>query len=96
MTTIFVSKKLDLPERHVNDLYTTEPSLIKAAIETFVIDSEYGVHALPKTILDIGAYDGRWGSISKKLIPTCKSLAGVELVNLPTPRDFTIWICGKS
>lgn len=97
MTTIYVNKGTALPKRKENDLYQTEPNLIRAAIQKFVLDPETGVH--PRSIykiLDIGAYDGRWGTIAAEMLPNDSVVAGVELLNMPAPKTFEFWLAGKS
>jgi len=84
MTTIYISKdKADLPERHANDLYVTERSLIHVAM----------LHYAPvstRSVLDIGAGDGRWGQIAADYTSP-EHVVGIELEDKPRPDGFTQW-----
>lgn len=83
MTTIYVNKDALLPERMKNDLYTTEWSLVRTAISTYA-------PLYATSVLDIGAYDGRWGLAAAER-NGARALAGVELEDMPKPAGFTHW-----
>ena len=83
MTTVYVSDKDKLPERHKNDLYVTEKNLIRAAYEEFV--TEY-----VNRCLDVGAGDGRWGNVLLEYQPGAE-LTGVEIEDVPVNDAFDFW-----
>lgn len=83
MTTIYVDKSRPLPERAENDLYRTELSLIRAALEAYYLP-------YAQTILDPGAGDGRWGAAAREFGQPF-DLVGVELAAVCQPSAFTDW-----
>lgn len=83
MTTIYVKSDTGLPERHENDKYVTEKTLVDAATWNF---SPVAHH-----ILDIGAADGRWGLSALRLADANCTLTGVEIEDVPKPDGFTHW-----
>jgi len=83
MTTIFVSDKDKLPERHKNDLYITEKTLIDAAMK-------WASPVFAQSVLDIGAGDGRWGDAAARYTGA-KTVIGVELEYKETPPGFSDW-----
>lgn len=91
MTTIYVTNKDNLPARRLADVYSTERTLVRAALARF---------APPRadSILDIGAGDGRWGQLAlAHYAGKCKPLVhGVELRLLPRPTGFYWWYRGSS
>jgi hypothetical protein len=89
MTTIYVGDKTELPERHENDKYVTEKNLIRAALE-MQIDLQ---QVMPFSILDIGAGDGRWGTIAQEMTGA-QYLAGVEIEDVTPPTNYDYWYHG--
>jgi hypothetical protein len=88
MTSIYIKEGTELPERHSNDDYITERTLIYRALHEFLPARRvYG-------ILDVGAGDGRWGSIARE-ITHANVVVGVELQEMPAPDDFTDWFSGQ-
>ena len=83
MTTVYVSNKDNLPERHQNDLYVTEKNLIRAAYFDFVTTAV-------NRCLDIGAGDGRWGEVLLETQPMAE-ITGVELEDVPVNDAFDFW-----
>lgn len=85
MTTIYVSDKDALPERHDADLYVTEHTLIVAALKQYAPLSA-------TSILDIGAGDdGRWGLLAQAQTGAI-SLTGIEMREIENiPPKFTEW-----
>lgn len=83
MTTVYVSDKDKLPERHKNDLYVTEKNLIRAAYFEFVGEPV-------DNCLDVGAGDGRWGEVLLETQPMA-TITGVELEDVPVNDAFDFW-----
>lgn len=90
MTTIYVSDKTKLPARKNADLYPTEKTLIDAALKHVLPIDTRGI----KTILDIGAGDGRWGQLAYKACYQPETLVGVEKRPTEKPAGFTDWYVG--
>lgn len=91
MTTIYIRTNEPLPAREINDVYETEPSLIRAV-------AEYHNSRLtprPKNILDVGAGDGRWGKIFADTIAAPCDLWGVEYRDIPKPQGYAHWAYGQ-
>lgn len=87
MTTIYVDKDTVLPERKENDLYSTEFNLVRAAVGRFApLDAT--------SVLDIGAYDGRWGIIAAEKTGAV-IVAGVEIMDMPKPDGYTHWAANQ-
>ena len=85
MTTIYVNKDKELPERKTHDLYETERNLIVAAYDYEIPDKR------SLKVLDIGAGDGRWGE-EVKWINKDVYLVGVEIdPNRERPLGFNEW-----
>ena len=85
MTTIYLRKDTNLPERHINDVYRTEINLIRAALTRYA-------PSWTRTVLDIGAGDGRWGQIAREMTEA-RFVAGVEIEDQPCPEGFNDWHC---
>lgn len=90
MPTVFVSdeKKATLPERSPFDYYRTETTLIWEVLMQLPSDG--------RSILDIGASDGRWGHLAYRYLrsnPIKPFLSGVELRDVPKPAGFDAWYC---
>ena len=86
MTSIYIRSDTPLPARMENDLYVTEPDLIRSALLLLA-------HGKHNRILDIGAGDGRWGTIAMELEPEPISmLCGIEIEDRPKPDGFTGWL----
>lgn len=88
MTSIYISKdKEELPERHKFDAYTTERTLIKAAIERYgPLRAHY--------VLDIGCGDGRWGEVVDSLCGP-SHLDGVDIDHYERNELFMGWYVGQ-
>lgn len=84
MTTIYITKDRILPNRIPFELYPTERNLIRAALTTC------RPKATIKRILDVGAGDGRWGSVAREFYPNAV-IVGVEIRDLPKPKEFDFW-----
>lgn len=102
MPTLFIDNKELLPERMPSDLYQTEFSLIDAFMSALIYENLLSLKpAIPVSnykILDIGAYDGRWGTIAKANVKTISRLAshdielyGVELQSVNKPDGYLHW-----
>lgn len=83
MTTIYITNKTNLPDRRTFDHYPTELTLVKAALAQFA-------PPIARSILDIGAGDGRWGIEAQRLTGAAQ-LTGVDIRTLPKPGEFTEW-----
>lgn len=71
--------------RHEFDLYVTPPEVIEAALEIVTIE--------PASVLDVGANDGRWGTVAKSRWPAAR-VSGVELRETARPEGFDRWYVG--
>lgn len=71
-------------ERQPHDEYKTPRKLIKFAIENYVPSES-------RSILDIGANDGRWGQAAAFHCKHARVLCGVEIQDMPQPPIFTHW-----
>jgi hypothetical protein len=87
MTSIYIRPDTQLPERRTADHYPTERNLIRAALAHFCPSG--GI----SSILDIGAGDGRWGTLAKAQHPAA-ALFGVDVRELPRPDGFDGWHTG--
>ena len=82
MPIIYTNKVL--PKRAINDFYQTPQSVVDAAIERFgQLDA--------RSILDIGAADGRWGIAGAGYATSPLCLVGVDIRLLPQPVGYTFW-----
>ena len=73
-----------LPDRAINDFYPTPHSVIDVAMERFGQRSA-------RSILDIGAADGRWGIAGAGYATAPLCLVGVDIRPLPQPAGYTFW-----
>lgn len=82
MPIIYTDKVL--PERAISDFYQTPQPVVDVAIERFgQLDA--------RSILDIGAADGRWGTTAAKFSGNLMRLVGVDIRLLPAPAGFDFW-----
>jgi len=86
MPAIFIRENTNLPKRKAFDLYPTERTLISAALKEIVP----ALRSQPKSVLDPGAGDGRWGYIAAQMANAGR-ISGVELRDQPRPDGFTFW-----
>jgi hypothetical protein len=82
MPIIYTEKML--PDRATNDFYATPHLVIDAAMKRFGQQSA-------RSILDIGAADGRWGIAGAGYATAPLCLVGVDIRPLPQPADYTFW-----
>lgn len=87
MTTIYVTRKNDLPTRRAHEHYPTERALIRAALERYALPYFSG------RALDPGAGDGRWGQAVKEIYPRVE-VHGVELREVEKPDGIDFWQAG--
>lgn len=83
MTTIYVDKDKELPERDINDVYETEENLVRLAFE-YIPSAN---NQLPIRILDIGSGRGVWGKVAREIYPNA-IIDGVEIRDIPTPEGY--------
>lgn len=84
MTTIYITRGTELPERIPFEHYATERALIRATLES------HRPLKVPQSILDPGAGDGRWGQVAREFYPRA-IIDGVEIRDLPMPTGFDGW-----
>lgn len=82
MPIIYTNK--DLPARSEKDFYQTPQPVIDAAMKRFG-------KRKARTILDIGAGDGRWGRAAAEYSSNLQCLVGVDIRPLSKPEGFTFW-----
>lgn len=73
------------------DEFLTPKELIDTCFVQAVVplyNTEY-----PRTILDVGANDGRWGQAVRKHFPNAH-ITGVEWMDMPKPEGFDCWYGG--
>lgn len=83
MTSIYIREKTKLPQRSPNELYTTEHTIIRAAVNSYA-------PLYAGSILDIGAADGRWGTLAAEKTEAF-TLVGVDIADFPPPVGFSHW-----
>lgn len=87
MTTIYVKDNTKLPNRADSDLYATPMKLVNATLLNLI---PLDVTRIRK-ILDIGAGDGRWGTVAKNICFNADTLVGVGIRPTEKPEGFTEW-----
>jgi len=86
MPAIFIREDTNLPKRKAFDLYPTERNLIAVALKEIIPT----LRSQPKSVLDPGAGDGRWG-FAAAVLTIAEQTIGVELREQPRPAGFTSW-----